>query len=121
MNKILKNILLIVATLVLSYFTAEYFGKIYDYFSPLYDSSFFPLSKEILISMAGLPFAYTFFTIILFKLFGAGNKNKCIGWLLVPPFLFFASGDLKHIYLPIVLALISLGLATILRKVFRFT
>lgn len=119
MNNFIKNILLLIVVLVLSYFTAQYFGSWYDGFSPLYDSSFFPLPKEVLINTAGFPFAFIFFTVLLFKLFGSGNKNKWIGWLLVPALLFFASGDLKHIYLPITLALIALGLATLLRKMFK--
>lgn len=119
MNNIIKNILLLVAVLILSYFTAEYFGSLYDKFSPLYDSSFFPIPKEILVKMAGIPFAYIFFLILTLKLFGVGNRNKWIGWLLVPPFLFFASGDLKHIYLPIILALIAFGLSILLQKIFR--
>ncbi len=121
MNNFIKNILLLVAVLVLSYFTADYFGSWYDKFAPLYDRSLIGLSKGDLMSLTGIPFAYIFFTVMLFKLFGLGNKNKWIGWLLVPPFLFFASGDLKHIYLPIVLALVALGLATLLRKIFKIS
>ena len=118
MNNFIKNILLLVAVLVLSYFTASYFGGWYDKFSPLYDNTL-GLGKEFLRIIAGAPFAYIFFLILIFKLFGVSNKNKWIGWLLVPPFLFFASGDLKHIYLPIGLALISLGIAMVFRKMFK--
>lgn len=117
MNNAIKNILLLVAVMVLSYFTATYFGTIYDFFSPQSDDSWFSFDKQALIFLAGLPFAYIFFIIILFKLFGSGNKNKWLGWLLVPPLLFFASGDLRHIYLPIILALIAWGLAILFRKV----
>ena len=118
MNNSVKNILLLVIVLIPSYFTADYFGGWYDKFSPQYDNTL-GVGKDLLKSLVGAPFAYIFFTILLFKLFGSGNKNQWIGWLLVPPFLFFASGDLKHIYLPIILALITLGLATLLRKIFK--
>lgn len=119
MNNFIKNILLLVTVLALSYFTASYFGSIYDRFSPQYDDSWFSLTKQELVFLVGVPFAYIFFTILLFKLLAFGDKNKWTGWLLVPPFLFFASGDLKHIYFPITLGLISFGLATLLRKIFK--
>lgn len=119
MNNYIKNILLLVAALVLAYFSAEYSGSLYGYFSPQYDDSMIGLSKEALSFVDGTPFAYIFFTVLLFKLFGLGNKNKWIGWLLVPPFLFFASGDLKHIYLPIIFGLIAFGLATLIQKIFK--
>ena len=119
MNNFLKNTGLFIVVLVLSYFTADYFGFIYDYFSPLYSRSIFALTKNELIFIMGLPFAYIFFTILLFKLFGFGNKNKWIIWLLVPAVLFFGSGDIKHLYLPILLGLIALGLSTLLQKLFK--
>ncbi|HEY4515744.1 MAG TPA: hypothetical protein VJH67_00975 [Candidatus Paceibacterota bacterium] len=118
MKNFIKNIILLVVVLVLSYFTSEYFGKLYDYFSPLYDSSFFPIPKEGLITITGVPFAYVFFLILLFKLFAWGNKKKWIGWLLVPPLLFFGSGDIKHIYLPIILGLIAFYLGKLLQRLF---
>lgn len=120
MNNAIKNILLLIVVLVLSYFVADYFGSWYDKFSPQYDNTL-GVGKDILKSLVGIPFAYIFFTIITFKLFGSGNKNKWTGWLLVLPFLFFASGDLKHIYLPIILALIAFGLAILIRKIFKIS
>src|SRR3989344_755671 len=95
MNNFVKNILLLIIVLALSYYTAEYFGTWYDKFSPQYDNTL-GVSKALLISLAGFPFAYIFFTILLFKLFSFGNRNKWIGWLLVPPLLFFGSCDHQH-------------------------
>lgn len=120
MNNFIKNILLLVVVLILSYFVADYFGSWYDKFSPQYDNTL-GVGKDLLISLVGMPFAYIFFTVLLFKLFGLGNRNKWVGWLLVPPFLFFASGDLKHIYLPVILGLIALGLTLLLRKIFKIS
>lgn len=119
MNHIIKNILLLAVVLVLSYFTAVYFGSWYDKFSPQSDDSWFSLGKQQLIFLVGMPFAYIFFTTLLFQSFGFGNRNKWTGWLLVPALLFFASGDIQHIYLPILLGLIAFGLAFIIRKVFK--
>ena len=119
MNGTVKNILLLVVALVLSYFTATYFGSWYDYFSSLHDYSWFSLTKQELIFITGIPFAYVFFTTLLFQSFGFGNRNKWTGWLLAPALLFFASGDLKHVYLPIALALAAFGLAFVVQKVFK--
>lgn len=119
MNNALKNLGLLVIILVLSYFTAEYFGSWYNYFSPLHDYSWFSLTTQELIFITGIPLAYIFFLTSIFQSFGFRNRNKWTLWLLVPPFLFFASGDLKHIYLPIILALIAFELATLIRKFFQ--
>ncbi len=114
MKNFFKNILLLVLVVALSYYLGIYFGYLYDYFSPQYDDSFFSLSKNELIFIVGIPFAYIFFTILIFKLFGFGNKKKLIIWTLAPAILFFLAGDLKHIYLPIILILLSFGLTNLL-------
>jgi len=117
--KFLKNIILLAVVLVLSYYTAEYFGAWYDKFSPQSGGSLFlSLTKQELIFLVGLPFAYVFFTTLLFQLFASGNRNKWTLWLLVPALLFFGSGDLKHIYLPIILGLTAFGISYIVRKIF---
>ena len=119
MNDVVKNILLLVIVLILSYFTAKYFGSWYDKFSPQYDNTL-GVGKALLKSLVGIPFAYIFFTTLLLQSFGFGNRNKWTLWFLAPALLFFASGDLKHIYLPIILALIAFGLATLIRKIFKY-
>lgn len=119
MNKFFRNILLLIIVLVLSYFTAEYFGALYDQFSYQYSNSFLGTERDLSIFIAGIPVAYVFFVIFIFKLFGAGNKKKWICWLLIPPFLFFVYGDLKHIYLLIILAAIAYGLSILLRKLLK--
>ncbi len=119
MNGAIKNILLLVVVLALSYFTAQYFGILYDYFIPgsLGDTAWIGTTSAWQ-SLIGTPFSYIFFTTLLFQSFGFGNRNKWTGWLLVPAMLFFASGDLKHIYLPIILGLIAWGLAILIQKIF---
>lgn len=120
MNHFIKNILLFVVVMVASYLTSLYFGGVYDNLTPgLLGGKAWIGTTKAWQSIIGFPFAYIFFTILSFKLFAFGNRNKWIEWLLVPPFLFFASGDLRHIYLPIVLAMIALGLAALLQKVFK--
>ena len=117
MKNFIKNIVLLAVVLVISYFTAEYFGSWYDRFSPLYDSSIFALTENELVFLIGLPFAYTFFMVLLFQLFGFGNKNKWTIWLLVPVLLFFGSGDIQHIYLPIILGLIALAVTKLVHVI----
>ncbi len=120
MNNTIKNILLLVVAIALSYFTADYFGGWYDKFSPQYDNTL-GVGKDMLKSLVGSPFAYIFFTTLLLQSFGFGNRNKWTLWLLAPALLFFASGDLKHIYLPIILGLIAFGLAFVARKIFKIS
>mgnify|MGYP001612680089 CR=1 FL=1 len=120
MNNFLKNILLLVLVLVLSYYTLPYFGLLLDYFIPgtLGDTAWIG-TPAAWRSLIGTPFAYIFFLTIIFQSFALGNRNKWTLWLLSPALLFFASGDLKHIYLPIILGLIALGLSILLQKIFK--
>jgi|SRR3989344_2197553 len=111
--KFLKNIVLLAVILVLSYLTASYFGGWYDKFSPQYDNTL-GVGVDFLKSLVGLPFAYIFFTTLIFQTLATGNKTKWTIWLLVPAFLFFLSGDIQHIYLPLALSLIACVLAKLL-------
>jgi len=114
MKDFLKNIILLVIVLFLSYFTAEYFGSWYDYFVPQYDNSLLSLSREGIFTLVGIPFAYIFFLIIVFQLFGSNNKNKWILALLIPPTLLWLSIDPNHIYLPLILGFIAFGFSQLI-------
>ena len=117
MNNFIKNILLLVVVLILSYYTAIYFGVLYDIFTPgALDSGAWIGTLKAWQAIIGFPFAYIFFTTLLFQTFAWGNRNKWTGWLLAPAFLFFAAGDLKHIYIPIILALIAWIVAKLIGK-----
>jgi hypothetical protein len=116
MKNFIKNILLLVITVGLSYYCAEFFGSWYDKFSPQYSTSWLSPGKQGLIFLVGFPFAYTFFLPLLFQLFGSENKKKWSMWLLVPPFILFGLGDLKHIYLPIIIVLLGYSLGYGIRK-----
>jgi len=107
----MSRILLFAVALILSYFTAPYLGKVYDYFVPQLGSSFLGIGKEVAVYVVGFPFSYVFFTTFIFQIFGGVNKKKWTIWLLVPAFLLFILGDIQHIYLPILLALIAFSLA----------
>lgn len=114
-----RNILFVILVLALCFATAPYFGSLYDYFSPQEGSAFWGPDKSAAIYLAGFPFAYVFFLIITLKLFGQGNRNRWIGWLLVPALLFFGMGDIRHIYLPIALGLVAWGIASLVQKIFK--
>jgi|SRR3989344_78638 len=113
--KFIRNVLLLVAVLVLSYFTAPYFGTWYD--SLYIQHPTFIFSKNDAVMFAGFLFAYVFFLPLLMGLFGAGNKNKWIFWLLAPVIAFYLYDSIKLSYLPIGLAFISFALAKIINLI----
>lgn len=114
MNNFIKNILLLVIVLVLSYFTADYFGSWYDKFSPQYSNSFLGTGKDLSLFIAGIPFAYVFFVTFIFTLFGFRSRKKWLIWLLIPPLLLWLSADRYFIYLPVILGLIAFGLTVLI-------
>lgn len=116
-----RNILLFILVLVISYFVAPYFGLIYNMFAPQLGSSFLGVGKETAIYVAGIPFAYMFLIPLTFGLFGSGNRNKWIIWLVTPIILFYLYDNVRLTYLPIALALIAFGLAFIVRKIFKIS
>lgn len=110
----LKNIILLVVVLFLSYFTAEYFGSWYDNFSPQYDNSFFNLPKEFAVFIAGIPVAYVFFTSLVF---GFLQSKKWLLVLLIPAAILWISADIYNIYIPIILSLVGIGISFVARKI----
>lgn len=117
MNNFIKNILLLAVALVLSYLTAPYFGSIYNQMFPTELNSGWIGSSQSLefirgISLSLIPLL-TIFTIFIFK------KKSSVLWLISPLLLWEIIVDVRHIYIPVTLALIALGLATFLRKIFK--
>lgn len=110
----LKNILLLIIVLLLSYFTAEYFGSWYDKFSPQYGGSFISLPKEFAVFIAGIPVAYVFFTSLIF---GFLQSKKWLIVLLIPAVILWVSADIYNIYIPIILSLVALGISLMVRKI----
>lgn len=101
--KILKNIFLLLVTVIVSMTIAVpvgdwYLGYIKDYGSFI-DARFF----------AGLPLAYIFFLFIIFTVFGGEGKGKYwwMGVLALPALAFEVYFDLSHIYFPIILGVIG--------------
>jgi hypothetical protein len=106
MKNFIKNATLFIFSVIISYFSAIYFGALYDHFAPQYDS-LFGAPKQITNIVVGLPFAYVFFTLLLFEALGFKNKNQWLVVLLLPVTLFWLAADLTHIYLPVILGLLG--------------
>jgi hypothetical protein len=115
MNSSLRNFLLLIIVSVLSYFTAPYFGFLYDKFSPQYNNSFLGTGRDLSLFVAGLPVAYVFFIPFLFELLGSGKRRNWMLWLLVLPALLWISVDIYYIYVPIVLGAIAFFFAWFIR------
>jgi hypothetical protein len=118
MKPIIKNIILLAVVLLASYFTAVYFGAIYDRFVPQYDDSLLSLPREGIFLLVGFPFAYVFFTVFIFSLFGFKEESKWIIGFLSPAALLWLLADLPHIYLPFILGIIAYILALIIRTIY---
>ncbi len=108
----LKDIIILVFTLIISGFFSQYLGNIYE--------SLFPSSGSItsvdLTSLAGFPLAYEFFLPLLFTAFGGAKKYWWIGVLLLPAVAFEVYFDLSHIYFPVILGLIGWALGLLAFK-----
>lgn len=109
-----KNILLLVLVLALCLVLAPYFGAFYNNIVSQYDNSFLGLSKETVVFVAGIPFAYMFLIPFVFELFGTGNKKKWILWSLLPVVLFYLYDSVNVTYIPIILVLVAFALAKLI-------
>ena len=101
-----KNILLLVLVLVLSYFTAAFFGKLYYNFVP-FEGGFFSGPRSASEFLAGLSLAYLALVLFFYTGFGDNTRKWWIGILLVPVIFFELFFDLRHIYFPVILGLIA--------------
>lgn len=116
MNNIIKNILLLVAALVLSYFTAEYFGSVYD---SLFGSGSAWIGSEGSWNLIiGFPLSLIFFLAMFSCAWVFKSKSSTL-WLISPILLWEGAVDIRHIYIPILLVAIAMGLATLIRKIFK--
>ena len=112
MNNFVKNIVLFVAVLILSYFTAPYFGDWYNKFYPQHGS--WIVSRSDSIFFAGLLLSYVVLIPFVFELFGTGNKKKWMMWSLLPIILLLLLADASNIYIPILASIIAFALAKII-------
>ena len=117
MNNTSKNIIFILVALAFSYYSASYFGQAYEYLFG--GESVWIGSAESWHFIIGIIFSYTFFITLVMEAFAFGSRHKWTLWLLLPSFFITGSGDIKHIYFPILIGLVAWGLASAIRKIFK--
>ena len=100
MKDILRNVIILIIVLVLSFRFSEAGGKIYDGLFGV--DSFFSFNP---IPLIGLPLIYIFSVALLFTAFGGAKKYWWIGILLIPAAIFEIYFYFKHIYFPILLGI----------------
>ncbi len=100
--KIVKNIFLVVISLVFTYLLSYPIGKFYIIFFPDGGGSFINGT-----SLVGMPLAYILFITFLFTAFGGTKKYWWIGIGLIPAILFEVAFDLRHLYFPVAIGLVA--------------
>lgn len=106
MKQILKNILSLVAVVLLANLLANFLGDSYLKLFPKETAGSFVGG----VTLIGLPLAYIFFLTLLFTAFGGVKKYWWIGILLIPAAAFELYFDLAHIYFPVALGLLGWGI-----------
>lgn len=110
MSNSLKNFILLIVVVVLSYFPDVILGNWYHINIARQHGSFF-VGLNDAIAFAGFLLAYIFFTTLVFGLFGFRKNKNWIIVLLIVPALLWLSSDPYHIYIPIAFGLAGFILA----------
>jgi len=120
MNKIIKNILLLLIVLVLTYFFSGYFYN--QIYSLVYGSasSLFIIYAGIAKLLAVFVLSYIFFVLLVFAGFGDKKKYWWIGILVIPVVIFELYFDWAHIYIPIVVGIVGWGVGFLVSKALAF-
>jgi len=110
--KIIKDVLVVIAILLLTYFTAEFFGMLYEQFFPgsIGDGGIFLIGKDAGYSLAGLVPAYLFFTLLLLTIFAGKEKYWITGVmcaLAVVAVVYLGLLEVMNLYFPITLAILG--------------
>jgi hypothetical protein len=116
MKNFLKNVFLLIIIIILSHFTSYIFGSLYGYFSSQ-DVMFVELPFTLILASTGTLFAFTFFIVFFFSLFGLKKNKKWIICSLIVPALLWLSSDVYDIYLPIIMGFVGFGLAFEFRRI----
>lgn len=111
----MRNFLLFVVTVVLSYFTASYVGSWYNQITPQYGSFFVDGNDSMMF--AGWLMSFGFFVPFVFGLFGFKKNIKWITISLIMPALLWLSSDVHHIYIPIIFGLAGFALAKLINLI----
>lgn len=115
-NKIYSMLLILVAIIV-AYYSANFFGKIYNNLFPTELNSGWIGSRGSLQFLGGISLSLIFF--LTFFSYGFIFKSKkSVLYLILPFLLFEMTVDIRHFYIPIILIIIGLLLSWIIRKIF---
>jgi hypothetical protein len=114
MKKKIILILFIIVAIILSYYTSIYFGQLYNIF-PQSKGGAYIGSESAWDSLIGLPLALIFFLILF--VYSWSKSWKYALWISLPVFLWEIAMDFKHIYIPILLALVAFTIAKIINFV----
>lgn len=115
-NKIYSSLLILVA-IIFAYYSASFFGKIYNNLFPTELNSGWIGGGSSLYFLRGISLSLLFF-MILFTYPWVFKTIKMTMWFIIPITLWEITFDPDKIYLPIALSLIGFALAYILRKIF---
>ena len=96
--KILKNLLLLVALIILAHFTSSGSYSLYDSFFPGDSGGFFHVYADFAEYLIGMNLAYLFFLFLLFTAFGDQHKKWWMGIAAIPALAFLLYFDFSHIY-----------------------
>ncbi len=111
------NLILLIATIALSYLTSEYVGNWYANLVPHYGSWIY--DKADSIKFSGFLLSYTFFTPLVFGLFGRGKKNWWTAILLAPVLLFYLYAKASLFYIPLLAAIAGCLIAKLINFVYK--
>lgn len=115
-NKIYP-VLLILAAFIFAYYSAGFFGKIYNNLFPTELNSGWIGGGPSLYFLRGISLSLLFF-MILFTYPWVFKTIRKTMWFIVPIGLWEIAFDPDKIYIPIILSLIGFSLAWLLRKIF---
>lgn len=119
MNNFIKNVLLFVGALILSYFTAGYLGSVYNYLFPVELNSGWIGSPNSLEFIRGISLSLIFFLTFISATW-VFKKTISTIWLVSPLIIYEVLVDIRHIYIPTILILVALGISWVLPKIFNF-
>jgi hypothetical protein len=116
MRKNIFSVLLIAIAIILSYYTACFFGYIYDHLFPFELNSGWIGSSQSLQFVRGISLSLIFF-ITVFTYSWLFKKWTSMLWFISPLLLWEVVMDLRHIYIPILLIIIAFALAKLINLI----
>ena len=116
--KIMRNLVLLFGSMIISYFLAGYFyHSLYGFVYGDSDGGFFAIYVEAAKVLIILVLSFIFFTPLLFTSFGDSKKYWWIAISLIPALFFEIYFGLGYIYIPIIAGLIGWGIGFTISRV----